>query len=170
MIIAKRPESSFQPAPAGLHHAVCCDGVDVGLVDPPWGMKQQVEVRWQLSETNSKTQAPFEVRKRYTTSLHEKANLRKDCESWRGKKFSDDELEGFDLEKLLNANAQVQVVHVLSDQGRTFDRVQAIVPHKKGPKLTVKNYVRQADRDESRESSEAQATPVVEVDSDEIPF
>ena len=64
----------------------------------------------------------------------------------------------------------MQVVHVLSDQGRTFDRVQAIVPHKKGPKLTVKNYVRQADRDESRESSEAQATPVVEVDSDEIPF
>ena len=36
--------------------------------------------------------------------------------------------------------------------------------------INVKNYVRQADRDESRESSEAQATPVVEVDSDEIPF
>jgi|TARA_R110000824_G_scaffold123218_4_gene280802 hypothetical protein len=167
MIIAKRPESSFQPAPEGLHHAVCCDVVDLGLVDTPWGMKQQVEVRWQLSETNPKTQSRYEVRKRYTTSLHEKANLRKDCESWRGKKFSDEELEGFDLEKLLDANAQVQVVHVLSDQGRTFDRVQAIVPNKKGPKLTVKDYVRQADRDET---AGTQATPVVEVDLDEIPF
>ena len=38
---------------------------------------------------------PFLVRRRYTASLHEKSALRKDLESWRGRAFTNVELDGF---------------------------------------------------------------------------
>lgn len=31
-IIAKAPEKNFAPAPEGLHHAVCVDVIDLGLL------------------------------------------------------------------------------------------------------------------------------------------
>jgi len=37
------------------------------------------------------------ISKRYTMSLGEQSTLRKDLESWRGKKFTPEELQGFDL-------------------------------------------------------------------------
>ena len=39
----------------------------------------------------------FQLRKDYKNSLHEKAGLRKDLEAWRGRRFTDAELAGFDL-------------------------------------------------------------------------
>ena len=51
--------------------------------------------------------------RRYNLTLHEKGQLRKDLETWRGKAFTDTEIaQGFDLEQLINQRAQVQVQHV----------------------------------------------------------
>jgi len=54
---------------------------------------------------------PFAVSKKYTLSLHEKAALRQDIESWRGKSLNDDELAGFDLVGLLGHTAKIEVDH-----------------------------------------------------------
>jgi hypothetical protein len=94
-------KKAFTPAPEGLHQAVCVDVVDLGLVEGPWGAKPTVEIRWELDLTHEETGRPFLVSKRYTLTLNEKGNLRPMLEAWRGRKFTPQELEGFDLERLL---------------------------------------------------------------------
>lgn len=146
-IIARDTQRKFTPPPEGLHQAVCVDVVDLGLLETPWGPKQKVEIRWQLEVANPETGHRHLAVKRYTLSLNEKATLRQHLEAWRGRKFTQEELQGFDLEKLLGVNGQVQIVHILSDDGRTFGNVQAIVPLGKGMvKMRPEEYIRMKDR------------------------
>lgn len=56
-------------------------------------------------------QKPFIVSKFYTNSLSEKANLRKDLESWRGQPFEVKELLGFDLMNVLGKPCILSIVH-----------------------------------------------------------
>lgn len=165
-IIARKPESSFKPCPEGLHQAVCVDVCDLGIVEGPYGAKPKVEIRWQTELENDETQRRFELRMWFTLSLHEKATLRKTLEAWRGRKFTEAELQGFDLEKLIGVNCQVQVIHHITDEGKTYDNVQAIVAHNpKMPKIAPLNYVRQIDRAKVQGNGDATAH-----DSDPIPF
>ena len=163
-IIAKRPEPSFTPCPEGLHQACCIDVIDLGVQKGAFGEKHKVEIRWQTELEDEERARRFQLRKWYTLSLHEKAALRKDLECWRGRKFTEQELAGFDLEKLVGVNCQLQVIHNLSDDGRVFDNIQAIVPHNpKLPKLHPQDYTREADRATARHN----APPV---DDDSVPF
>jgi len=164
-IIARKPESNFMPAPEGLHVATCCDVVDLGIVDRGFGAKHYVELRWQLEETDEQDRR-FVVRRQYTNSLSEKASLRKDLETWRGRKFTEEELLGFDLEKLLKIGAQVQIVHKLGDKGGTFANVGAVIPLGKGQKSPgiSKDYIRQIAR--ARSNDVQPSAP----EDDEVPF
>ena len=158
-IIAREPEGkNFTPAPEGIHVAACCDVVDLGMADHGFGEKHYVELRFQLEDADE-TGRRFLVRRRYTLSLGEKATLRKDLETWRGRKFNKTELSGFDLERLIGIGAQVQVVHRLTDQGKTFANVTAVIPMGKGQANPgVSDYERQ------------QARPTDEVSEDVVPF
>jgi len=168
-IYARRKESTFEPAPEGLHAAVCVD------VWEPWteeraaewggGLVDKTRIVWLIAELNPKTGKPFEVSQIYTLSLHEKANLCKHLEAWRGKRFTDDEKRGFDLEKLIGAGCQVQLIHRVTDTG-TYSNVSAIVPLAKGqPKIIVPDgYVRRKDRDRT---DHAAASPEAD---DTVPF
>lgn len=169
-IIARAPESKFTPAPEGLHQAVCVDVHDIGLQKTPWGEKHKVLIVWQIEQVNDENGKRFDVRNFYTLSLSEKANLRRDLECWRGRKFTDDELAGFDLEKLLGANCQLQIVHNLGDEGKTYANVQAIVPFnaKLGPKLAAEDYVRLKDR--AKQQGNGHAPLATSITDDDIPF
>jgi hypothetical protein len=142
-------KKAFTPAPEGLHQAVCVDVVDLGLVEGPWGAKPTVEIRWELDLTHEETGRPFLVSKRYTLTLNEKGNLRPMLEAWLARKFTPQELEGFDLEKLLGVSCQLQLVHVLTERGAVFANVQAVVPLGRGmTKLRPsEDYVRVCHRD-----------------------
>jgi hypothetical protein len=146
-IIAKDNRREFTPAPEGLHQAVCVDVTDLGLQATQWGEKQKVEIRWQLEEKDEETGKRFLIMSRYTNSLNEKATLRQHLEAWRGRRFTQEELEGFDLEKLLGVNCQLQVIHNIVGEGRVYANVQAIVPIGKGmTKIRPEDYVRVVDR------------------------
>ena len=167
-IIAKEPESSFTPCPEGLHHAVCVDVIDLGVLQTTWGDKHKVRIVWQVEEENTDTGRRFDVRKHYNLSLHTKATLRKDLESWRGRTFSETELGGFDLEQLIGANGQVQVVQDITDESKVYANVQAVVPPPKGtPKLVPLDYTRVKDR--PTDSGNGQG-PAGELTDDAIPF
>ena len=96
----------YTPTPEGLWPAVCVDVVDLGMQETPWGPKQKVELYWEIEELDPKG-VRFTVRTRYTASLNDKANLRKQLEAWRGRKFTAQELKGFDLEVLVGVNCQL---------------------------------------------------------------
>jgi hypothetical protein len=162
---------AFAPAPAGVHQAVCVDVVDMGLLEVKFGgkVKHQHKVRlvWQIDEAMEDGKR-FIVQRRYTKSLHEKANLRKDLESWRGRPFTEDELGGFDLEKLLNANCFLNVVHTSKD-GQIYANVASIMPLKKGmARMDSETYVRVKDREPSNGPiPENELPPLTD---DDIPF
>jgi len=74
----------------------------------------------------------FVVTKTYTASLNEKANLRKDLESWRGRPFTVEELQGFDLEKVVKAPCMLNLVAQTTKAGKTWTGIAAIMPLAKG--------------------------------------
>lgn len=170
MPIFAKAGPTFTPAPAGLHQGVCVDVVDLGVLEVTYAgqTKRQHKIRlaWQIEETDDAGKR-FIVGKRYTCSLHEKSALRKDLESWRGRAFSFDELAGFDLEKLLGANAQINIQHATKD-GSTYANVVGIVPLGKGmTRMDAKGYVRAKDREPSDEQA-TEETP--QLTDDDIPF
>jgi hypothetical protein len=168
-IIAREPESKFTPAPEGLHPAVCVDVIDLGMVEGQFGAKHKVELRWQIEDVNPEIDKRFQVRKRYTLSLHKKASLRTELETWRGRKFTEEELRGFDLEKLISVCCQLQVIHNITDEGGVWANVQAIVPYPRGmAKLAPEGYVREKDR----EHTQGNGGPNFDMaaDDDSVPF
>ena len=115
----------FDPAPAAMHIARCIRVVDLGTTfDEFWGKeKHECWVMWELPNemhtytikqengTEKEITEPFTVSKFYTLSLSEKAHLRNDLESWRGRGFTEEELEGFEMKKILGAPSMVNVIH-----------------------------------------------------------
>ncbi len=132
-LIAKLNSGEYEPTPPGLQHAVCAFVEDCGYEPDMKGAKMQhkVVVLWELKEV-MKDGRPFMISKTYTLSLGEKANLRKDLESWRGKVFTDEELKGFDLEKLKGANCTLNVVSYTKRDGSGGVKVSGVMPAQKG--------------------------------------
>ena len=123
-----------------------------------YGVKHRVRIYWQIKEKMDSGK-PFLVGKTYTLSLHKKSSLRPDLESWRGRPFTEVEAEGFDLEKLLGANCQLNLMHTSKD-GETYTNVQAIVPaHKEMMPLKPEDYIRKCDRDDWVEPKGGEAQP-----------
>lgn len=129
---------TFEIVPEGVYVARCYRIIDLGTQTTTgiYGTKQQqkVNITWELLDDEVKMAdgRPFVTSKKYTASLHEKAQLRKDLEAWRGKKFTDEELEGFDLKNVLGTYCMIQVVHV-ENNGTTYANVQAIMKTKEKP-------------------------------------
>lgn len=165
-IIAKDSGAgNYEPVPEGLYAAVCCDVIDKGLQETQYGAKHKVQIRWQIDHLREDGK-PALAMATYTVSLSEKASLRKVLESWRGKKFTAKELEGFDLELLLDKGCQVQLVHSLGQNGRTFANVQAVVPLGKGVKAAkVTDYIRTKDREQKPQEAKQEADG-----DDDLPF
>lgn len=172
-IIVKDNKKEYTPAPEGLHQAVCIDVVELGLVTTNWQGKsytsRKSEIRWVIEEVDPKTGKQHMLLRRFTESLSKKSALRPFLESWRGRKFTDEELKGFDIEKLVGANCQLQVIHNLSNDGDTYANVQAVVPmHKNAARMAVPpDYVRVKDR-EQQAGAESAAAPAEE--EEYVPF
>ena len=167
-IIARDGGGDFTPAPEGLHEAVCVDVVDLGMVESQWGTKPKVRIVWQIDARDEKGRR-FQVVRQFTISLNEKSALRPFLEAWRGRKFTADELDGFDLEKLIGVGCQVQVVHDISAQGKTWANVQAVVPlSKSAVKMAPEDYVRVCDRPKDQHTGAAAGTGAS--DGEDVPF
>jgi hypothetical protein len=115
--------SSFEQLEEGLHPAVSILIASIGTHRTPFKNEDGTDkvlkkmiVQWETAKGL--------IAKEYTVSLNEKANLRKDLESWRGKKFTETELKGFDMKTLLGVPCTVQVMH--NDNGYAI--VTAVLP------------------------------------------
>lgn len=141
--------NDFTPPPEGLHNAVCVDIVDMGERDTPWGRKKAIRLVWELEEEMEDGRR-FVASKRYSPSLHEKATLRKDLKGWRGRDFTPEELQGFDLDNVLHAPCQL-VVQQDTKNGITYGNVVTLMKAAKDHKLEPSGkYVRKQDRDDAK--------------------
>ncbi len=148
MIIAKDTTGDkFPKLPlpeAGTTQAVCCAVWDLGLQKTTYMGEEKVQhkiiVAWEVTELIMVAESeyygkPYMLNRKYTLSLGEKANLRKDLESWRGRPFSDKELkDGIDVEKLYGINCLIGIKHEAdrNDPTKIYANVTALLPLTKG--------------------------------------
>lgn len=128
----------FTPVPEGTHFAVCDMVVDLGKQRTTYmgdtTVKHQVYLRWQIPAERTewtdgegvKHEGPMVIGKTYTSSLSEKANLRKDLQAWRGRAFTEEELDKFDISKLIGAPATISVTHKPRESGGVYANVTSI--------------------------------------------
>ena len=136
---------NFELIPAGNHVARCYMVCDLGEHEQEYqgqkSIKRKVRLAFEcpdelMSEGDNEGR-PFSVSKEYTLSLHEKAALYKDLVGWRGKPFTPEELDGFDLENLAGVPCMVNVVHKTSAAtGNTYPSITSISKVPKGLTMT----------------------------------
>lgn len=133
-LIASDPGGDFTPIPEGTHVARCYYLADLGLRPNPFddGMKEQVVIGFEVPGERTEDDHPMVVSQIYTKSLHEKANLRKSLESWRGKKFTAEELAGFDLRNIVGKPCQVSMAHKDAKDGKVYAKVAGVMALPKG--------------------------------------
>ncbi len=145
LTLGQAPKSNTTPAPAGNHVARCFSVVDCGTHTEtgPFGTKtnRKIKISWELPDElhtfkEERGPEPFSVHKQYNFTTNEKSGLRKDLESWRGKPFTAEELETFDLKNLVGAPCMLNVVHV-TKADRTYANIQGISPIPKSLKNTL---------------------------------
>lgn len=154
---------SYDPISAGIHHAICTAVYDLGIqFNERFNTKKhEILIQWELPEQRIQIETdegtkdmPRATSKRYTLSLHEKANLRKDLETWRGKAFTAKELEGFDILVLLGINCQIQIIHNVKGN-KTYANVSAILPLSPGTEsLKPENPLRSFSFEDDKEIPE----------------
>lgn len=130
-------EGSFQKPPQGTHIARCFKIIDLGTQHNETydNDARKMMICWELPtelipDGELKGQ-PFAITGWYTRSLGEKSNLRRDLEAWRGKKFTEEELEGFDIDVVLGQACFINVVH--SEDGK-YANISSIMKLPKGTK------------------------------------
>lgn len=125
----------FHLVPAGSHIAVCDIVADLGI-QPGSGLypkpKRQVHIRFELpnervdfEKDGKRQQGPAVIGRTYTASMNEKANLRHHLESWRGRQFTDEEAEGFDVSAILGKPCMLTIIHTQKD-GKTYANIAGI--------------------------------------------
>lgn len=139
MFIPKPNESAdFVPPPAGTHLAVCYRFIDLGTQETNFldaaGHKKRarkVLMGWELPDELMEDGKPFMVQKRYTWSMSEKANLRADLESWRGRAFEEKDFGTFNIKNVLGKPCVLTIVHDTKD-GKTYANIAAVGKPMKG--------------------------------------
>lgn len=139
-------QTIYEPIEAGNHIARCIQIVDLGtqaekaFESEEIKMNKKVRITWELPNEvktytdkesgEEKTRVEL-VGQEFKASLHEKAKLRKMLASWRGRDFTDEELKGFSLDKLIGVPCMINLTHTEKD-GKKYVNIAAITPLAKG--------------------------------------
>lgn len=130
-------DKNFETCPDGNHLAVCFKIIDLGTQEVVYKdgakLQRKIYIYWELPHERMADGQPFTISKKYTLSVHEKATLRRDLESWRGKKFQDSDFgpDGFDIKNLLAKACFLQVVHNTVGE-KTYANINSIGSLPKG--------------------------------------
>lgn len=123
------------PIEAGVHIAVCSMLVDLGVqVSEQYGQSKQVLIGWEIPDCTYNTDdgpKPRNISRYYTASLNERARLRHDLAAWRGRDFTGEELEAFNLRNILGKPCQINIVNK-EVNGKTRSAVTAVMALPKG--------------------------------------
>ena len=130
--------SDWEPVPTGTHIARCVTAVDLGLQPTGYGTKEKFYLGWEVpgvrvkwEKDGKEHEGPALIGSTYTLSIHPKSILGQHLVSWRGKEFTDEEREGFDLFNVLGAPCMLSVVHNVKGD-KTYANVAAIMKAPQG--------------------------------------
>lgn len=142
-MIPPKGEGQKELIPAGNYIARAYKMLQIGTVETEYmGEKKnlhKIRIGWELplelkvfKEENG--EQPLVIDKEYTFSMGEKANLRKDLVSWRGKDFTPEQAESFDILALIGAPCMLNIIHKpgAKDPTKTYQAISSITPMPKG--------------------------------------
>jgi len=137
LLKANAGSGEFALLPPGPHVARCFAFIDLGTQKTVWqgktSTRRKVRVSWEVPAELMSDGRPMIISKTYTASLDEKSNLSIDLESWRNKKFTDVEREGWEATNLLGKTCQINVSHEPGrSNGKVYANITAIMPLGKG--------------------------------------
>ena len=136
-------DKNYELMEGGVYPARCIQVVDLGShknTHPsaaPDAVKKELIIIWEVSGELMQDGRPFTINKRYTMSLNEKAILRKELASWRGRQFTDDELQNFALAKILDAPCMLNITKTAGkkNKDKEYNNVLSVMPLMKGMTL-----------------------------------
>jgi hypothetical protein len=141
LIVAEGNKSSseFVDVPVGLHLARCYEIIDLGTQAGEWQgqpkLQRKVMFKWEVhsedesgNPTVTKKGEPMSISKNYTLSLSENARLRMNLRSWRGREFTQEELNGFDIKNVLGAWCMLSIIRAAGKNGKEYTNVDNTMP------------------------------------------
>lgn len=132
--------STFTPVPAGMHLARCYRFIDLGTQQTNFegkvDYKRKLKIVWEIHGEDDAGKPivtdkgePMIITKDYTMSWNDKATLRKDLQSWRGREFTDEEQKRFDIKSILDKWCMLNVAHKPKKTGTgSYANVVAVTP------------------------------------------
>lgn len=130
--------ANYDPIPEGTHLAVCNMLVDIGIQFSERfnNRNEKVIIGWELPDVKLElSDGPHSrtITQTYTSSINEGSNLRNDLAAWRGRDFTKQELDAFNLRNILGTSCLINVVHKQSN-GKTYANIQSVMALPKGMK------------------------------------
>lgn len=132
--------NTFEPIAEGTHTAVCDRIIDlgkqVGLEEFGGKIAPKLFIGWLVTDEYDQegNQKEKRIGRIYTASLDKKSSLRKDLEAWRGRPFTDEELQDFDMDNVLGAGCMLNVAHQQNGD-KIREKINGIVALPRGMKL-----------------------------------
>ena len=135
-IVKSEGNTSIPKLENGVYTAISSMMIDLGgqrsSLDN--NVRRKIIIVWNIIgefiEVN-KEKLPRVMSKEYTFSINEKSNLRKDLQAWRGKAFTEEELEGFNILTIMNKPCQLQIINE-EKNGKNYNNISAIMAMPKG--------------------------------------
>ncbi len=127
--------------PSGSHIARCYEMIHIGTVKEMYmgeeKMINKIRISFELPNemrvfNEEKGEQPMVTSREFTLSMHEKSNLRGLLQNWRGKAFTEQEADDFDVTTLLGVPCMLSVVHVEAKNGNTYANIGGISGVPKG--------------------------------------
>lgn len=139
MIVKSEGNSEIKQLEPGVYTGIASAIIDLGIQENSMFAKKQrkVMIVWNIVGETVKIndeEKPRVISKEYTMSLSEKSTLRRDLQAWRGKPFTTEELNGFDLANILNVPCQIQI-NQEDKNGKTYTIIAGIMSIPKGMKV-----------------------------------
>lgn len=143
MITAKNESNTnYTPVPSGTFVARCYSMIQLGTHEETYmGVLKElnkVRITWEMPLElkvfkEGEEEKPYSISKELTLSMFEKANLRKLLEGWRGKGFTDEEAEAFDISVLLGKPCMISIIHKTSKTtGKIYADISSVTTLPKG--------------------------------------
>ena len=139
-MIVEDTGGNFERCPAGVQLARCYRIVDLGTQKTEFKGQtkylHKIMVGWEIHGSRDdgtplkmNDGRPFAIFKNYTLSWSDKANLRFDLQSWRGKPFTQEEMRRFDLKTVLGAWCMLNIIERPAKTGnKIYSNVDGVTP------------------------------------------
>jgi len=134
MSLTLQASTDFETPPPGPQAARLARLIDLGSQPTSFEDEQRMQHKlllvFALAERRSDGER-YLIARRFGATLHQKGALRQFLESWRGKPFTAEEASSFDLRRLLNQPALLNLVEVARGE-RVYCNIASVSPVPRG--------------------------------------